>query len=180
MIKTILVPLDGSDHAEKALLLACDIAAKYAARLVLLNVVPTTDWSETVSRLVESEHLAATEADVSAGITDNMSAEQIQQGMQAVANARENTRHLHSGLAALGHRILSAAAQKASELGVQNVDLLVEEGDAADTILACVPREEANLIVMGSRGLGDFRGLLLGSVSHKVSQLASCTCMTVR
>ena len=87
-------------------MLACDIAEKYAATMVLLNVVPTPRWSDAVSRLVESEHLAASTVDVSAGIQDNMSAEQIQQGMQAVANAQENTRHLHSGLEALGQRLL--------------------------------------------------------------------------
>ena len=180
MFKTILVPLDGSNHAEKALMLACDIAEKYAATMVLLNVVPTPRWSDAVSRLVESEHLAGSAVDVSAGIQDNMSAEQIRQGMQAVANARENTRHLHSGLEALGQRVVAAAAQKAQEKGVKSVEVLVEDGDAADIILDCAQRHNANLIIMGSRGLGDFRGLLLGSVSHKVSQLASCTCMTVR
>jgi len=36
------------------------------------------------------------------------------------------------------------------------------------------------MIVMGSRGLSDFKGLLLGSISHKVSAQAECTCVTVK
>jgi nucleotide-binding universal stress UspA family protein len=33
---------------------------------------------------------------------------------------------------------------------------------------------------MGSRGVTDFNGLLMGSVSHKISHLAKCTCITVK
>ena len=40
--------------------------------------------------------------------------------------------------------------------------------------------QRADAIVMGSRGLGDVSGLLLGSVSHKVSHLAACTCIMVK
>ncbi len=39
---------------------------------------------------------------------------------------------------------------------------------------------EATLIVLGSRGLGALGGLLLGSVAHKVVQLASCPVLVVR
>ncbi|MCB1819877.1 MAG: universal stress protein, partial [Gammaproteobacteria bacterium] len=34
-------------------------------------------------------------------------------------------------------------------------------------------------IVMGRRGLGDLAGLLMGSVSQKISHLAPCPCLTV-
>ncbi|MDH3316773.1 MAG: universal stress protein [Gammaproteobacteria bacterium] len=33
---------------------------------------------------------------------------------------------------------------------------------------------------MGTRGLSDFQGLILGSVAHKVSYAAPCTVVTVR
>jgi nucleotide-binding universal stress UspA family protein len=41
-------------------------------------------------------------------------------------------------------------------------------------------RENADLIVVGSRGLGRLRELLIGSVSHKVAMLAKCPCLIVR
>jgi len=36
------------------------------------------------------------------------------------------------------------------------------------------------MIVMGSRGLSDARALFLGSVSHKMTNHAECTCVTVK
>ena len=36
------------------------------------------------------------------------------------------------------------------------------------------------MVFLGSRGLGDAKGLLLGSVSHKVMHLAPCTCVAVK
>jgi nucleotide-binding universal stress UspA family protein len=38
----------------------------------------------------------------------------------------------------------------------------------------------ANIIVMGTRGLSDFAGLVLGSVTHKVLHLAHCPVLVVR
>lgn len=40
MIKNILVPIDGSEYAEKAVTYAIGIARKFDAKLLLLNVVP--------------------------------------------------------------------------------------------------------------------------------------------
>ena len=34
--------------------------------------------------------------------------------------------------------------------------------------------------MLGSRGLSDATALFLGSVSHKVANRASCTCITVK
>jgi len=39
MIKKILVPTDGSDHARRAIDCACDLALKYGATICLLHVV---------------------------------------------------------------------------------------------------------------------------------------------
>ena len=49
-----------------------------------------------------------------------------------------------------------------------------------DRILAAAEHENADMIVMGSRGMGDLKGLFVGSVSNKVSHLAPCTCVTVK
>ena len=64
--------------------------------------------------------------------------------------------------------------------GIAGASLAAELGDAARVILDCAKERNADLIVMGTRGMSDLRGLLVGSVSHKVSHLADCSCVTVR
>ncbi|BBD09185.1 universal stress protein [Desulfovibrio ferrophilus] len=53
-------------------------------------------------------------------------------------------------------------------------------GNTAQIIVEVADIEGFDLIVMGSRGLGGVKGLLLGSVTHKVLQAASCPVLVVR
>jgi nucleotide-binding universal stress UspA family protein len=52
------------------------------------------------------------------------------------------------------------------------VEEVVRCGAAAQTLLA--EAEHADLLVVGTRGLGGFTGLLLGSVSHQIASHAPC------
>lgn len=76
--------------------------------------------------------------------------------------------------------IMKQARAAAAEAGVTAIETLVRVGQPARTIVQVAERIAADTIVMGSRGLGDLEGLLLGSVSHKVASLAKCTCITVK
>jgi nucleotide-binding universal stress UspA family protein len=62
---------------------------------------------------------------------------------------------------------LTAAEEAAKEAGVSYA-LERISGDAVDTIVAVANAKNADLIVVGSRGLGPFRAALLGSVSRGV------------
>ncbi len=53
-----------------------------------------------------------------------------------------------------------------------------EEGSPAHVLIEA--GTDAELLVVGSRGLGGFKGLLLGSVSQQCSQHARCSVMIVR
>lgn len=57
VFKTILVPIDGSDHAGKAVVIASDLAVKYGARLVLLHVVSGDKVPEELLRFAQIENL---------------------------------------------------------------------------------------------------------------------------
>lgn len=52
------------------------------------------------------------------------------------------------------------------------------QGDPTKVLLEAA--QEADLLVVGSRGYGGFRGMLLGSVSQHLSQYAPCSVLIVR
>ncbi len=56
----------------------------------------------------------------------------------------------------------------------------VLEGSPAEAILDVAGTRQIDLIVMGSRGLGQLSGLLLGSQSQKVVQHAKCPVLIVK
>ena len=57
---------------------------------------------------------------------------------------------------------------------------LLETGSPAPVILDTAETANADLIVMGSRGLGLVKGMLLGSVSQYVVENAKCAVMVVK
>jgi len=56
----------------------------------------------------------------------------------------------------------------------------VRKGDYAEEILNAAKEFDADMIVIGSRGLGLLKSTVLGSVSQKVLHHASCSVVTVR
>ncbi len=66
----------------------------------------------------------------------------------------------------------------ASELNDVEVDRVVREGHAASVLLE--EARDADLLVVGSRGRGGFRGLLLGSVSQECAHHATVPVAIIR
>ena len=56
----------------------------------------------------------------------------------------------------------------------------VLSGDAAERLLEYAREQAIDLIALGRRGVGQIRGLLMGSVSLKINSLAECPVLTVR
>ncbi len=60
------------------------------------------------------------------------------------------------------------------------VETVVREGYPATVILEEAEQREADLIVIGTRGLSGLKHLLLGSIAERVVQKAHCPVLTVK
>ena len=173
MIKKILVPVDGSAHSIKAAELASDLATKYGAEILLLHVLLRGHMPEGLKKAIEVE--------VGMGSGGGSGHQVIMpQEIMARVKDKKTTQLSLEALDVIAKYILSKVATLCREKGVEKVTQKVEEGNPAKIILALAESSHADMIVMGSRGLSDLKGILVGSISQKVSQLSNCTCVTVK
>ena len=175
MIRKILLAYDGSDNSRRALDLACEMASKLQADLYILHVLMHGRPSEEMMRMAEIEHLTSyVQKTVDPGVTfaagrayDLYSPSVDQAGARRV-------------ITAVGERLLELAKTVAEEGGVKSVHTEARNGDYADEIMDAAEEQAADMIVLGSRGLGKIRGTVLGGVSQKVLHHAVQTVVAVK
>jgi nucleotide-binding universal stress UspA family protein len=73
-------------------------------------------------------------------------------------------------------------AQEAEEIGKAGVTVhtFARQGEAADAILDVAEEQNADLIVVGNKGMTGAKRFLLGSVPNKVSHHAPCSVLIIR
>lgn len=77
-----------------------------------------------------------------------------------------------------GRQVLEEARENLAGSSFEIVEELLE-GPSAEAILKVAETHGVDLILMGNRGLGAIKSLLLGSVSRKVLHCAPCAVMVV-
>jgi len=149
MFRTILVALDTSEHAAKTAKMACDLAHRYGAKLLILHIVAPVFEGRAryeLGKLAQMEHMERTEYEI---------------------------------LQEAGRDLMRSVEAAARKQGMSDVEVIAEIGDPASIIVATAQARGADLIVLGRRGAGGLPGLLQGSVSQKVIQLAEAPCLVV-
>jgi len=170
MINIILTSIDGSKHASKALEYAVDLAAQFNAELVIANIVAPGPIPKALKHMAEIEHIVDVKNKNPAVPTTNV----------PVSSDNEDARINYQVQEFVSEQLLKKAQSLAKQKGVEKVTLISERGDPAKRILKLAKRHDVDSIVMGNRGLGGIKGLLMGSVSDKVNHLAKVTCIIVR
>jgi nucleotide-binding universal stress UspA family protein len=176
MMKNILVATDGSDHAVKAISLAADLAVRYHARLTILHSLLQTTGSATLRKLADRKALGPKLSKLLDTYEIDATTAMASMG-DGIPYPILPPREL---VGAIGRQVVDRAVRQAKKAGVKKVEGKVMGGDPADLVLAQAKRLKVDTIVLGSRGLGNIKGFFLGSVSHKVSSHATCTCITVK
>ncbi|MBW6521224.1 MAG: universal stress protein [Desulfoarculaceae bacterium] len=64
-------------------------------------------------------------------------------------------------------------------MGVTELSSKVLMGDVAEQIIACVAKEQGDLIVMGTHGYKGLEKIMFGSIADKVVKAAPCPIMTI-
>ena len=94
--------------------------------------------------------------------------QQVPDDLQWMINPREDV-----------DNALKDGADTLQQSGVE-VQTFAREGDPADAILDVAEEQDADLIVVGNKGMTGAKRFLLGSVPNKVSHHAPCSVMIIR
>ena len=160
MIMKILVGVDGSENSDKALDYALELADKFSASILILNVFqppPEFEYLQSVSQNLPSS-----------------GSSQEQMGNQSnVAYYIKDLRSVHEA-------VLSRAIERAAKLK-SNLKIIGElkEGDPSSQIVETAANGQFDLIVVGHRGDRKIKEIFLGSTSEKVAHKAGCAVLIV-
>jgi nucleotide-binding universal stress UspA family protein len=155
LFSKILVGVDNSEYSEKALDYALEIADKFSASVLVLNVFQPPPEYEYQSSM--GQPLPASESS------------QEQMGNQSnVVSFIKDLRKVHES-------VLSKAVERANKLK-PNLEITAElkEGNASSQIVETATNGQFDLIVIGHRGDRKIKELFLGSTSEKVAHTARC------
>jgi len=94
--------------------------------------------------------------------------QQVPDDLQWMVNPREDV-----------DATLKDAGGEIDAAGIQ-VEIYAREGDPADAILDVAEEQNADLIIVGNKGMTGAKRFLLGSVPNKVSHHAPCSVMIIR
>ncbi|MDY6941798.1 MAG: universal stress protein [Pseudomonadota bacterium] len=161
MINRILVPVDGSDVANRAIIFASEMAAALPCDLNLMTVQKAVPARQQLQAYLT--HLQSRPADQ----RDTAEIASVLDVLSESAEAQSRT-------------ILTEAEALARLHGALEIACTLRDGDPATEILAMAENEPIDLIILGRRGAGNIRELLLGSVALRVTQAANCPVTLIR
>ena len=89
-------------------------------------------------------------------------------------------RQRHDLLKSAGEQLLNQSKRVAESKGITALQTNIGFGDPASAIVKYADKNQMDLIVIGSRGLGQVERLLMGSVSRKLSNMTKVNCLIVK
>ena len=173
--KHILVATDGSDHALAALDVACDLARQQECALSIVHVIEPGPIPAPYREFLESEHLMPKRGESG---TPTMAGVPV--WFREAAAGAELSADAAAAKDAIGAQILSYGENRVRASGLQTVATLERHGKPSDEILNAATEVDADVVVMGTRGLGKVAQLVTGSVSSTVVHSTSCRCVLVK
>lgn len=152
-VKRIVVAVDGSVHSEKALDYAIRLAKAFGAEMQIVHAIKHLEITKTVLTQTSSSKAALT--------ADELYEDLKREAVRWIEDYERKAKA--AGVVEVTTRILAV-------VGKSEVQMITEYADGV----------KADMIVMGSRGLGTFKRLVFGSVVSGVVSHALCPVFVVR
>lgn len=147
----IVCAVDGSEHSQWGIQALEALASREPEQVVLLHVIDKPAIQALTGKNPIGERRALAAMEQAGGIV-----------------LRDAVRSAH---VALG---------QATTAPRSTIQTILAHGRLAKTIAREARRVKADLIIMGSRGLSDIQGFLLGSISRQVASMAPCSLWVVK
>jgi len=153
----ILLATDGSEHSSRTVEETIKLAVPLKAEVTVISVVESIPVSYYYK----------------AGVTfDEMDRDSIVKLKKSLEDAEKN-------LQDAAMKVLENAERSFREKGL-GIKTMLKKGHPADVICKAAEEGAYDLVVIGSRGLGEIKGLLLGSVSNKVAHCVKTNVLIVK
>jgi nucleotide-binding universal stress UspA family protein len=161
LITKILVAVDDSEYSEKALDYSLEIADKFSASILILNVFQhPPEYGYKPGVFPEALASGYTQAQIS--------------DQPNLASFIRDLRKTHED-------ILYKSAQRAAKLKPAiKITAELKEGKISTQIIETATEGKFDLIVMGHRGGGSITEFFLGSTSERVAHKARCAVLIVK
>jgi len=158
-IKRVLLIVDGSEHSQQAVQYLATFPLPKKHALHLMHVMPPIYQVDYITQAWP------TGMDVTPPIPIDNIEKRVQE--QAEADGK------------FGQELLEQTQHHLREFGLESTPVL-ERGDAATQIIEYTKGHKIDLIIAGSRGLGQVQSWLLGSLSRKLVHYAGCSVLIVK
>jgi nucleotide-binding universal stress UspA family protein len=142
------------------------------------RIVVGTDGSETAKRAVHEATELAKQTGASLGVVsafDPVPGSRLREERLEAPSDIEHAVNPREDVDA----ILREAAAEVEQAGVK-VNTYARQGEPADAILDVAEEQNADLIIVGNKGMTGAKRFLLGSVPNKVSHHAPCSVLIIR
>src|SRR5689334_337082 len=143
------------------------------------RIVVGTDGSETAKQAVREATQLAKQTGASLDVVSAFDPVPASRLREARLEAPSDIEHAVNPQEDV-NAILAEAERDARAAGVEDVRTFARQGEAADAILDVAEAQNADLIVVGNKGMTGAKRFLLGSVPNKVSHHAPSSVLIIR
>ena len=147
---------------------------------MLTNILVATDASPASNRAINIAADLAGKYDATLHLIYAVREMQLPPELKKMAEVEKIAGARSDVLDFVGKKILSDAEVRAGKKGATKIKTSLEHGDPATAIMRYAKKRKVDLIVLGTRGLNQVKGMLMGSVSRKVTNLSDVSCLIIR